>query len=325
MLKRSFFFILFVLFIIPNTLFAQSVDSFSISANPEYPKQGEFVNISIESFTTDLSRSKIIWKEGNVVVSQEVGLKSKSFKTPQNGSSKTISVEVTTPSGAKITKNYTLAPQSLDILWEAVDSYVPPFYKGKAMPGEQSLVRVVAIPNFTSKGVLVDRTQTVYTWSIDGKKSENFSGFNKSALVFSFNPLKNNAVIKVLASTVNGSSQTQETLVLNPRKTEVIFYEASPLLGTLYEKSFSRGLKLITSEITLVAEPYYFSGSKNLLANVGFTWSVDGKIVSPGIDPTRITLRSPGKSGTADISLSVRHVENTLQTIRTAIRIAYEK
>ncbi len=323
-IKRIILAFLCVSLFSPMLALAQAIDSFSISANPEFPKELQTTTISIESFSTDLQRSKITWKENGIVVAQETGITSRSFTAPRSGASKTISVTVATQSGIQITKEYTLAPQAIDILWEAPDTYVPPFYKGKALAGEQSLVRVVAIPNFTSRGAALDRTQTIYTWSVGGRQSEQGSGYNKSSFVFKFNPLKNSETIKITAGTLSGSSQTQETLLLRPAQTEILFYEASPLLGTLYVRAFTKGLRLITSEITLVAEPYFFSGA-GAARSLNFTWSVAGVPVNPGVDTSRITLRNPGQTGQADIRVAVKHVEKTLQNAVRSIPILYEK
>ncbi len=326
--KRTFFVFSLVLTVffcgITGSVFAQSIDDFSISANPEFPKElGETV-ISITSYSTNLTTSKIVWKENGVVVAQEYGLQERSFTAPRNGSSKTITVEATTQSGLKIAKDYILAPQSMDLLWEAVDSYVPPFYKGKALAGEQSLVKVVAIPNFTSRGALLDRTQTVFTWSVGGRQPDGVSGYNKPSLVFKFSPIKNGETVKVLAESLNGNSQTEDAVSLRPVATDIVFYEASPLLGTLYERAFTRGLRLISNEITLVAEPYFFSAGQNSTSNTTYAWGVDGNSVNPGSDKTRITLRNPGKSGKATISVAVKHIEKTLQNLTRSIPIVYE-
>ncbi len=291
---------------------------------PEFPKELQSTTISIESFSTDLQRSKIVWKENGIVVAQETGLQSRTFNAPKSGISKTISVTVTTISGIQITKEYILAPQAVDILWEAPDTYVPPFYKGKALAGEQAIVRVVAIPNFTSRGIALDRTQTIYNWSVGGRRSEQGSGFNKSSFTFKFNPLKNSEIIRITAGTLSGASQTEETLLLRPTQTEVLFYEASPLLGTLYERVFAKGLRLITNEITLVAEPYYFSGAGTNRSTT-YSWTVAGVPVSPGYDQSRLTLRNPGQDGQADVQVAVKHIEKTLQKAVKVLTIVYDK
>jgi hypothetical protein len=191
MLFRKWSIFLFILFwLFPKISFAQAIDSFSINASPEYPKEFTQTKLTLESFSTDLNRAQITWKENGVVVAQDIGIIEKTFTAPRNGSSKKISIEVLTQSGYKLTSEYSLTPQAIDILWEAPDSYVPAFYKGKALVGEGGIVRVVAIPNFTKSGIPLNRTQTVYTWTQNNTQPEGASGYNKSSFLFRFNPLR---------------------------------------------------------------------------------------------------------------------------------------
>jgi hypothetical protein len=308
-------------FTLSTTVFAQTRDNFTISAEPEFPKELEQVTLTLSSFTIDLQTSRIVWRENGVVVGQEIGLTQRSFSVPRNGSFKTIVVEATTNAGFKSSQTYTLAPQSMDVLWEAINSHTPPFYKGKALPSEQSLVRVVALPAFVSGGTQINPSQIVYSWTVGGRQPENASGFGKSSTVFKFNPIKNSETVRVLAETVSGSSQAEETISLRPFPTDIVFYEASPLLGVLYDRAFVKGVTLVTKEITLVAEPYFFTGPVSAL---NLVWSIDGNTVNPGVDKTRLTLRNPDKTGNATISLAVRHVEKTLQRLKRDIQIYYE-
>lgn len=325
-MSRTFLFsILYALLIActfsPTSLFAQNSDNFSVSSEPEFPKEFSEVTLTISSFTIDLPTSKIVWKEDGRIVAQEFGLVQRSFSVPRNGSSKTILIEATTAAGFKSTQSYTLAPQSMDVLWEAVNSYVPPFYKGKALAGEQSLVKVVAIPNFISRGARIDPSQVVYSWTVGGRQPENAGGFGKSSTVFKFNPIKNGETIKVLAETVSGVSQAEEVLSLRPATPDIVFYEASPLLGVLSDRAFTKGIDLITKEITLVAEPYFFAGPISTLSMV---WNIDGNIVNTGSDKTRLTLRNPDKSGNATISIAIKSIDKTLQKLTRSVQIFYE-
>jgi hypothetical protein len=316
--------ILGAVLLFPQGVLAQAIDSFSMDSEPAYPKAGQAITITLTSFSADLDRSLIVWKDNGVVVAKETGVTQKAFIAPANGTTKTISVEVTTRAGIVLKKDYVISPQAIDILWEATDSYVPPLYRGKALPGEQSAVRVVAIPNFTSKGTLLDRTQTVYTWSVGGRRSENNSGYNKSSFAFVFSPLRRGETVKVNVSTLDNQLQVEETLNISPRQPEILFYETSPLLGILLERAFEGGLQLVTKEISLFAAPYSFSGAKNISSNLGFSWTVAGKPVSPGSNQAILTLERPDNSGSAEVGVTIKHIEKTLQSLRTRLQIVYD-
>lgn len=302
---------------------AQSIDTFSISASPEYPKEFQSTLITIDSFSTDLDRGRVIWKENGVVVADEVGLKERSFTAPKNGLSKKIGIEVITTKGFRLSKEYTLAPQAIDVLWEAPDSYVPPFYRGKALPGEEAVIRAVAIPNFTSGGNPVDRSRTVFNWSQNNTQAEESSGYGKSSFVFKLNPLKNVNRLQVTAGPLSAPAQVEETLNISPFEPQILFYESSPLLGTLYSKAFQTGLRLITNEVTLVAEPYSFSGSSKIKSSLEYSWSLNGVLAGTPVDPTRLTLRKPEGSGKSVVSLNISHPQKILQEGSKSISIIY--
>ena len=72
-----------------------------------------------------------------------------------------------------------------DVLWEALDSHTPPFYKGKPLPSNESYIRAVAI-----SGSFNPRT-TTYTWNRGGKTVASASGLGKSAFIFKHDILTN--------------------------------------------------------------------------------------------------------------------------------------
>jgi len=56
------------------------------------------------------------------------------------------SISIILDSTHRIDKEIVIEPAQLDILWESTDSYVPPFYEGKALPSIESTIKVVALP-----------------------------------------------------------------------------------------------------------------------------------------------------------------------------------
>jgi hypothetical protein len=73
-----------------------------------------------------------------------------------------------------------------------------------------------------------------------------------------------------------------------------------------------------------VAEPYYFSGA-GANRSTTFAWTVAGAPVNPGSDQSRLTLRNPGQAGQAEIQVTIKHIEKTLQKAVKALTIVYDK
>ena len=61
-----------------------------------------------------------------------------------------------------------VVPTEIDLLFES-DSYVPPFYKGRAMPSAGTLLHLEAIPRFKrTDGSLVAPDGIIFTWKRGG-------------------------------------------------------------------------------------------------------------------------------------------------------------
>ena len=124
----------------------QNVDV-ALTTNPEYPSANSNVTISLSTYSIDLGKAKISWLlDGNLSL-EGVGKKTFSFTTGDTGSSSTIQVKIETADGNSVDKQLTITPANVDMLWEAYDSYVPPFYKGKKLGTGEGTYKVVALPS----------------------------------------------------------------------------------------------------------------------------------------------------------------------------------
>ncbi len=81
-----------------------------------------------------------------------------------------------------VTKDIPITPEDLDIIWQA-NSYVPPFYEGKALFPPVGTVSFVAMPGFIdSNGNPVNPKKLIYTWSQDTTVLGDKSGYGKNVL-----------------------------------------------------------------------------------------------------------------------------------------------
>ena len=114
-----------------HTTHAQtSADSIFTDIIPETPGAFQDVTIKLKSYSYNLLGSKITWTVDGKVVLSDTGAISYSFKTKDVGKATNIVITILT-GGETIQKGISIQPQNVDMLWEAPDSYVPPFYKGK--------------------------------------------------------------------------------------------------------------------------------------------------------------------------------------------------
>lgn len=301
-----------VLFVHAQTLPQNSL--VTVKQVPEYPNQGDAVSISLSTYAFDINSSQVVWLVDGKIKTQGTGLKTITQNAPTNGSKTTIEAQITTQDGKKYSKTIILSPQDIDLLWEATDSYVPPFYKGKAIPAEQALVKFTAIPHFIEGGKELDRTKTAFYWKRADKTVPSVSGFGKNSYLIILDYLTEGETIEVSAQAVGSSATAKRSVYITPTEPEILVYEANPLLGTLYGKSFTRGVKLGSSEITFVAEPFGFSGKSKIYSALEYLWTVNGEVTDPNENPNRITVRTPEEgSGESLLKIQITSVDKILQ------------
>lgn len=287
---------------------ADSALSFSLS--PRYPAPGQSVQVSIQSFLYDLDASTIVWSEDGKVLSQGAGVKSITVQAGGLGSSRTIDADVSGPSGS-VSGTITIAPASLDLLWEA-DSYTPPFYRGRALPSAGNAIRIAAIPHLVrTNGSSVPPADIVFTWKRDGQILENMSGRGKSSAVVEGPTLFGSTAITVDAVAADGTLQAETILRLSDATPFIGLYENHPLYGTLFGQALGASTFIPDSEMTFVAVPYFAPVKSTIDSKLQYRWTVNNQsVVADSTHVNELTINAASSTGLALITLSLDHASN---------------
>ena len=155
-----------------------------LNISPQYPSPNQDVNATLNSHVVNLNKANISWSVNDQEMSRGIGKKSFSFRVGDTGSLTVLSVTVETIEGQNILKTLTIRPAGVDILWQAYDSYVPPFYKGKALAPSQGTFKVVAIPNLVNQSGKVNINNLSYAWTKDGNVYFDSSEWCKNYFFF---------------------------------------------------------------------------------------------------------------------------------------------
>lgn len=312
------FLLVFASYFFVQTRFALAETSdFSVEATPESPKSFETITLSLRSFAFDLNRSVISWTVNGKTALSGIGKTSFSFQTGKAGTSYTIDISVKDSGLGVLTKRLSFRVGEVDLLWEATDSYVPPFYKGKAMPASQGSVKLVAVPNLFSGNKKLSPDELVYRWKRNDKYRElnDQSGYGKRSVLISGNLIKSGESVLVEASSLNNGSAGQGSASFSYENPLIVFYEDRPAEGVGYNRAIGGEFNLPNKESTILAVPYFFSAKTKESKAISYSWRVGDKSVS-GTDGNRsfITLREEGgNQGSEDVSLSINHVSRVLQ------------
>lgn len=294
-------------------------DYLDVKINPANPGSYEQVSISIESYLTDLQKAIIKWSVDGKTVSHGRGRQTFSFQNGGPGKTTFVSVSVSTNSGSVFTKDFSFTPVGITILWEA-NTYTPPFYKGKALMVPQAQIRVAAVPDTGSAISPFGTGNMVYTWEKNGLVHEGSSGFGKNVFSFTGPTPFNEIDVRVSVSSLDDSMNSEMRVFVPLARPLILFYEKHPLLGILYNKPLKGDFSLGKKEISLSAEPYFFSNEDSEYATLRYNWAVNGSTVqSYG---RTLTLRNEtGEKGDSLVSLSMRGLTKTSQSASQELKV----
>lgn len=292
-------------------------DYLDVKISPKNPKPNEFVAITIESYLSDLQKATMSWSLNGKLVSRGIAQTVFSFQNGPSGKTTRISVTVTTNTGNSITKEFSFTPVGVTLLWEA-DTYTPPFYKGKALMVPQARVRVTAVPD--TNGIATGNL--VYTWTQDRTVDTNNSGYGKNFYSF-IGPIPlSNKDVRVTVSSLDDRTKSEMRVNIPLARPFILFYEKHPLLGVLYNKPFSTEHNMDKKELSISAEPYFFSNERSDISTINYNWTVNGALVQNY--GRTITLRNDaGKKGDSTVSLSMRGAKQTFQDASTDLKMHF--
>jgi hypothetical protein len=286
---------------------------------PETPKSFEDVNISIESYSYDLSRSKIDWYINGSLKASGISKKNFTFTTGDVGSVSNIIYKIQTPEGAVFQKTLTISPGNVDLLWEST-AYTPPFYKGKSLYSFEGQIRLIAIPNLVNKsGVKYKPEELVYTWKRGMGTDTESSGYGKNVFYWNGAIVSNDEEITVTVSDLQNTTRAEVSIIVTPKEAEIFVYENNPSLGILFNRAIQNNFDLKENEISFTSIPYYFN---NPDSDGIYSWFVNG---NQSVEATRdITFRNTtGEGGYSNISFDLSNQKRILQSANGAFKIYF--
>lgn len=294
---------------------------------PENPAPRQSAEAKIQSFTTDLDRADISWFIDGDLVKRGTGVKNITFDTSPVGSKTDILVVARPVDGGTLQDQIVLRPVDLHLTFEA-DTYVPAFYKGKALPTVGANIRVNALSTFIgANGKKIDRENLIYTWRQDGNLLNSQSRFGKDSVLIKSPRLPGNATtIRLEATSLDQQLRGAASLVVQAVNPRLVLYENNPLLGIYYNSAVTNTLALEGEEIVVAAHPFFASAKKRSAPELVYAWTLNGeKITNPNEDKSSITFRiTEAGEGSAQIGLSFEHTEKIFQQAMSSFTLLFD-
>ena len=309
--------------ILPIKTNASSPDTILVNISPQNPAPGENVDISLNSYVDNLNNVLISWSVDGKNTSSGIGRKTFSLNAPAAGVEIAVLAKIALPDGEIDTK-MTIRSSVMVLLWQADDSYTPPFYKGKALPSPESEIKVVAMPEIRSGSSNIDPSNLVYSWQQDYTNMPDGSGYGKNSFVYTSDYLDNSNNIDVTASTTDQTYSSEASLDLGTYQPKILFYKNDPSLGTLWEQSLADGYKVTGNEI-LQAAPYFISPKDIRIPSLIWNWSInDSPVNITSLQQNLLPLQTQsGVSGTSKIDLTINNSYKIFENASKEINVSF--
>jgi len=291
----------------------------SVETIPNNPQPYQDVTITISSYATDLNKAIITWQSESRTVLSGIGETSYSFKALGPNTTTFFDINIT-PVGAMstISKRVVIAPSEIEIMWESVDGYTPPFYKGKSLPISGGLIRAVAIPNTNT--IKSGSGSITYNWKNADSAVPDASGYNKNAYVFKNSMFDDVNEITVTASSVAGNYGAENTIKIPVYKPKIVFYKKSPTEGVLYNNALNKEAIMSEDEMTIVAEPYFLS-LKGHEGKFTYSWQINGERITTPSKKTELTIRPTSRGGYATIDVVIENLNELFQKASNQLKL----
>lgn len=200
-----------------------------------------------------------------------------------------------------------LPPSPVDLLFDA-DSYVPPFYRGRALPSPGTIMHFQALAHFG-----VADSAITYTWRRNGRVEGDVSGVGKSSVSLPAPTLFGTDTISVDARAADVSAYGSASVTISSIDPSVTLYQDHPLFGIEYYNALTDQTSIPDLEMTFASVPYFAHVQSPDDAGLMYAWSVDGvPVAAATTSGSEITINADNSSGIANVSLILTSATNFL-------------
>lgn len=170
----------------------------------------------------------------------------------------------------------------INIEWQAIDSYIPNFYKGRALPGEEAYIKAIAIVNINSISGTIDSDNLFYAWKYNDYYLYDYSDTGSKIVYFNLDQLQTNNTLElsVYSDPTKSTLLGKKTITLRPYKTLPILYKKDDNSGIItYSNALNKKYEDFRvnkdDNFKIVAEPFFFSAKNPSDTVLNYSWTID--------------------------------------------------
>jgi hypothetical protein len=278
-----------------------------INASPATPSVGDTVHFTVEGSVYDLPHDVITWTVNGKTTASGVGRSSTDATVDSRGSALSVTVTVSDPTWGIASNALTIVPQQVDILYDA-PTYVPPFYRGRALPSAGGNMHLQAVARLVKGGVQISNSSITYTWSRNGTVLGSLSGLGKSHLNIDAPNMYGADTISVRASAADDTLSASASVVISNAEPTLELYEDHPLYGVTYFNAFT-DLVPASGDITVAAVPYFATITGLNDPSAQYNWLLnDAPLAASSTKKNELTVRAD--TGSAHLRLDLTNPKN---------------
>jgi hypothetical protein len=302
---------------------AVSPSSILISIVPQNPAPNENVTISLNSYVSNLDSVVITWSVNGQTAISETGKKTFSLTAPDAGQETSVVASIALPDGT-IDTRIIIRPTVMVLLWQANDSHVPPFYRGKALPTPDSEIKVVAMPEIRSGSGIVNPKNMTYSWRKDYTNDQQAGGYGKNYFTYVNDYLEDSSNVEATASTTDQKYSSRASIDINTSEPKILFYRNDPEMGTIWEHALTNGY-VVEDALIIEAIPYFISPSDINIPILSWIWSINDNLVNvEGVQKNLMPVAvQAGISGTSKIRLEISNLYKIFSGASKEITVSF--
>ena len=282
-------------------------EALTIELNPPFPAPGETATASIDDYASGIIGGNIAWFMNGARATGTENLRSVTFVAGELGRTDTLSVSLAAGNGLTLQASKTITPRYLDLIIEP-QTYIPQFYRGRALPVHDSIIRATALLH--DRTGIVNPTNYTYLWRVNNTTLNNGGirgGFQNTYAV----PHGANHTVTLEVYDATGELITRRAMNVQSSKVDPRLYEESALYGLSYT-TVKSPLQFIGNSVTLRAVPYNLD-VRSVGQNLFTEWQINGQRTAQSTDdPFLITLERRG-TGASTVAFKLRNRVSLLQ------------
>lgn len=250
-------------------------DPVSLVATPSSPSPRETVLIEASTPTFDRNSAFFSWTvNGNLRPEfSGQGKNQITLTAGEIGSALQVNVEVISPQGVGGTASLSARVSDLALTWFA-ETYVPKWYKGKALPTQNSVISIAAIPRFVAGGREIPSQNLIFRWGFDDEDRVLAGAGAEVFQIRTSSVPKTSHHIRVTVEDTAGQITKEGEIFIVPANPRLAIYSSTPLGGIEFRTSPAFYLTASRGIIDFQAEPLFFPVKSR--KELPYQWSVGG-------------------------------------------------